>query len=359
MKKYIYILFIISVVLHSCVDDYEDANPPTLLDAPAGSLSTSDNKNEQGQIPLKGGEESTLTINIVDAPGVLDSIGFETSRGGEVVNHTFSSVEGSTTGSFQVTFKAPLNLNGVTTLTIDVFDAQKDEKGDPAAKRATFNQSFSVSYQYAEPDFAIDIPADPLFKGESKTLTVNIMSVPGGGLDTLIASVLEGEIEVDGNDLTNIMGKESGTVKMTYTAPDDKVGEFEVSVFITDKWQNRSNTVTDTVLVEYEYGAPEFELDFSEADTIKGNVPTIPTEAELPFKVNVIDVPSGISSIAGNVSNGTVEVTFDELVDKTSGIADAVFTAPAEEGFYVVEVVVTNNEGRSETKSQKVAVFNP
>lgn len=364
--KYAYTL-IFGILLSACVDDYEDANPAPLLDAPIGSLTPASSAptNNSGQIVLEGGEEATVSISIYDAPGRLDSIAYEFTRGGEVTGSTFDNVRGQETGSFDVTFQAPYNLDGVTTMNINVYDSQLDEDGEPAPKSFTFSQAFDVSFAFEAPSLEVDIPADPLFKGMSKDFSVSVVSAPGGGIDTLLASVLTGTLEVNMDDLVALMGQESGNVRMTYTAPEDEVGDFALTLFATDVLQNRSTTVRETFTVEYQNPAPEFSLDFSAADTLQGGVPYAPFEGTISFIVDLGAMPlmgeAGVDTVTAEVGAGSVELG-EIITEAGMSTVEGTYTAPdddEDEGFYTIDVMVTNGEGRSSTESQRIAIYNP
>src|SRR5688572_19991040 len=168
MKRFTYLYFaLFALTIASCVDDYMDANPPLPLDAPYAYVSSSIEPTDDG-IPLIGGEEVTFTIDIVDAPGVLNSVNFIFSKGGEVVSHTFDQLIGKTSGSFDVTVRAPLNLNGSTTFTTEISDAQEEPKV------LTISEVLDVSYLHEGPDFTVEIEdADSVaFEGDVIPVTI-------------------------------------------------------------------------------------------------------------------------------------------------------------------------------------------
>jgi hypothetical protein len=117
----------------SCmVDDYTDANPPRPLDGPAGFLVTPTGKaivdtetdgNTFTYVPVN--QEGIFNIDMVDVPGLIDSIGVELSdEEGEV---SFSTeAEGEQTGSVSVTYVS--DAVGTEDIVINVFDAQEPRK---------------------------------------------------------------------------------------------------------------------------------------------------------------------------------------------------------------------------------------
>lgn len=132
MKRFL-LLFTLSIVIFwGCVDDYQDANPPALLDAPAvHTLTVSDDLiTDVGQ--------TTLTIVVTDAPAGLDSVGVNAvNTDGEAIGGTFNvttAFAGITSGNIDVTYQPAAGYSGTAVLQAQVFDAQVDEDGDDASK---------------------------------------------------------------------------------------------------------------------------------------------------------------------------------------------------------------------------------
>ena len=118
----------VALVVLSCVDDYQDANPPRLLDAPAVNSISIDNDM------LFDGESATITIPVVDAPAGIDSLGYsvEVLEGdpempGNITLDNFSELRGRTEGELIVTYTAPENTAVTVELTFVVFDLQMRE----------------------------------------------------------------------------------------------------------------------------------------------------------------------------------------------------------------------------------------
>ncbi len=232
--SFIYVaVFALAVV--SCVDDYTDANPPLPLDAPYAYVSSSIPAAKDG-IPLVGGEEVTLSINIVDAPGVLDNVVFTFSKGGEVVSHTFDQIKGKLVGSFDVTVKAPMNLDGTSTVTIEVSDSQEKPKV------LTISRVLDVSYLYDGPDFTVEILDDDgyAFEGDILDVVLTINDVPSGAIASIAAAGSAGTVNFDETELAALIGQSSGTITGTLeVGPVGSTGEYDVAVLITDELQSR------------------------------------------------------------------------------------------------------------------------
>lgn len=129
----IYLSMILTTgVLFSCVDDFQDANPPRLLDSPAvNSMTITDDV-------INGGETTTIALSVTDAPAGLASVtvtdvnDIGVAAGGTI--NVLSNVEGITSGVIEVEYTAPLEYAGIITISAFVSDAQVDEKGEDAAK---------------------------------------------------------------------------------------------------------------------------------------------------------------------------------------------------------------------------------
>ncbi len=117
------------LVVSSCVDDYQDANPPRLLDAPA--VNTINISNTR----ILDGGTTTITIPVVDAPAGIDSLGYtleilsgsSESSAGVVSFENFAELRGRTEGELQVTYTAPENETIRVELTFTVYDRQMRE----------------------------------------------------------------------------------------------------------------------------------------------------------------------------------------------------------------------------------------
>lgn len=240
--KHLYIA-LVALTAVSCVDDYFEANPPLRLDAPYAYVESSIAPTKDG-IPLKGGEEVTFSINIVDAPGVLNSVNYLFSKGGEVVSHTFDQIIGQTAGSFDVTVKAPMNLDGTSSFTIEISDAQEDPKV------LTITRVLDVSYLHEGPDFTIEIIDADGFAREGDVLDVvlTINEVPAGTIGAISVAGTAGTVEFDQAELDALIGAESGSVAGTLTVgPVVSTGSYSVSAAVTDAEQNRQVLKSDEI----------------------------------------------------------------------------------------------------------------
>ena len=135
MKKYRNLIFaaVILLLLGSCVDDYQDANPPRPKDGPYFTLSASGDVLET---PADGnfigaGQSIILTLHVIDCPGGIDSVGVtfnEDSLGTAVVDQaSLSAVKGNIQGQVLVNFTAINDVAEETDLVISVtlYDGQQ------------------------------------------------------------------------------------------------------------------------------------------------------------------------------------------------------------------------------------------
>lgn len=135
MRNIIYIYSLcLMIIASSCVDDYQDANPPRLLDAPAV------NSVEIQDEVLAGGASTLITIAVVDAPGgLVDIIATDVDQFGVAIGGTFdivNSIAGLTQGVVEVEYTAPTGFAGTATLSVAVKDGQLDDEGGDASKNS-------------------------------------------------------------------------------------------------------------------------------------------------------------------------------------------------------------------------------
>jgi len=138
------ILFVL--LIFSCVDDYQDANPPHLLDAPA--LYSVDVSNDL----IKDGTSTTITANVVDAPAGIDSVAVTTAdeNGDPLGNVNIETpINGQTEAQIEIMYTAPENTAGMVEVSVQVFDKQYDEKGE-VVRKSSVVKSIEISI-YCEP----------------------------------------------------------------------------------------------------------------------------------------------------------------------------------------------------------------
>jgi hypothetical protein len=135
----------------SCVDDYKDANPPRLLDAPAvNSISISDTVAVRGETVI-------ITVNVVDAPAGLASVTltdvdqFGVDAGG--TSNVTSDFQGLTKGEVTIEYTTPETFDGVITLSVFVSDGQVDKDGEDASKSSAPREIELLVYCPLNDDF--------------------------------------------------------------------------------------------------------------------------------------------------------------------------------------------------------------
>jgi hypothetical protein len=145
MKK-IYIsyikIFIFLFVVSSCeVDDYQDANPPRKKDGPAvyqanlaGDVITAPNLNEVQLNYVQAGKSFMIEVDVVDAPGMIDSVSLSLSDSLGTISvdeASFNAIKGKDQGKFVVNYTGTTSSVGTTAvenITIGVYDAQNPRK---------------------------------------------------------------------------------------------------------------------------------------------------------------------------------------------------------------------------------------
>lgn len=148
MRKYInlFLYAMMAIVGFSCVDDYQEANPAPLLDGPATYLDYTGNEvvltNTAGDefTYVENGGTATFEISVVDAPGLIDSVSFSLTNiqrpdnWGTVTIEGLDAVRGSSTGTFNVVYNAPVLDESVNftfadeNIIINVYDDQDPRK---------------------------------------------------------------------------------------------------------------------------------------------------------------------------------------------------------------------------------------
>jgi hypothetical protein len=163
MKRIIYTVLTAGMlfVAGACVDDYTDANPPHMLDAPtlrlAGTtgndliFSTLDGTNiyqkTYAAVIAQAGDPVEFTVSVIDAPGKIGEItgALSVPDFGEVVidQASANALKGKETGSFKVTFIpsdfGPDYDDGSANVVITVSDTQLDDKGEEAPLTTTLS----------------------------------------------------------------------------------------------------------------------------------------------------------------------------------------------------------------------------
>ncbi|MBR9997791.1 MAG: hypothetical protein KFF73_02415 [Cyclobacteriaceae bacterium] len=165
MRKSINNLFLFGllVLVYSCVDDYQDANPPRLLDSPAVTRVTASDSE------ILEGESTTITATVVDAPAGVDSVAITATNedGDPVGSYTLNTpLTGQTQGDIEITYTAPLKFMGIVAVSVTVYDKQFDEKGEVVRKSSVpksaevevictlpLNGTYEVTGQFLQDDF--------------------------------------------------------------------------------------------------------------------------------------------------------------------------------------------------------------
>ncbi len=148
MKKLNSILFILMIlaVIASCVDNYQDANPPRLKDGPAL------NSVEVANDLIQDGTSTTILANVVDSPAGIDSVAVTTAdENGDPKGTTTveTPITGQTRAEIEITYTAPANTAGEVIVSVQVFDKQFDDKGE-VVRKGSVSRSVNISI-FCEP----------------------------------------------------------------------------------------------------------------------------------------------------------------------------------------------------------------
>jgi len=221
MKKFetkIFILIILAY-LASCVDDYQDANPPRLLDGPAL------NSIEVSEDLIQDGTSTTIVANVVDAPAGIDSVAVTTAdENGDPKGTTTveTPITGQTRAEIEITYTAPANTAGDVEVSVQVFDKQFDDKGE-VVRKGSVTRSVDISI-FCEPplvgtysvlgEFLVDDFGSPDVTNDQEVTSVDCLETflvedLSGGLytstyaDNYGTAPVEAEINIDSD--TNLV----------------------------------------------------------------------------------------------------------------------------------------------------------
>lgn len=354
---------ICSVLVISCTDDFQDSNPPALKDAPHFTFTL-------GEETIVGGESTSFTIKIIDAPGgISDSIVFTTPDDlGDFVFSNLASVLGQTSGDITGTFTAPTSFDGDFTIEVTVFDQQEAGLGQTAPKSLSNTAKIKISYPGDAPDFTVALGAASVLRGESVSIDVSLDVA--GGFKNIIILPNKGTVEIDETSLTAAAGQATGVIKATYTADPVFSGEVTISVSITDQLQNRTTTKESILSADYAFDAPsidgsftkdEFtifeETDMSASITAPGVIKSISVMAYTKDSYGAYDPDDENSKL---VEVGTLKLGEGEL-DAAIGLTTANITGTftsLDYGYVVIEVIVIDEEGRETIEVSEVLVKN-
>lgn len=166
MKRNLFVIITLLFLMAACVDDYNDANPPHQLDAPAVIIATSASTNVLTQaVPtspfqskyeayLNYGTSAQIQVSVLRAPGKVGSISVVPSIpdfGSVTVNEaSVAALIGKDKGDFSFTFTPNASLpdtkDRALNLVITVTDQQIDPKtGESAALTTTFTVATTIT----------------------------------------------------------------------------------------------------------------------------------------------------------------------------------------------------------------------
>jgi hypothetical protein len=344
---------IIGGVIVSCVDSFQDANPPRLKDGPYFLVTLSSES-------IKGGNDFTFTINVVDVPGGIDSVAIvNTKGGGSYKLNNFNEIKGKTEGTITGTYTAPTTFNGKLDLDFMLFDAQLDSKGKKASKSATVTKSINVTFPSKLTTFTVDFPTTSFIRGSSIDFEINVDSA-ASGVDTVYIIANRGLAVINQADYNNILGKESGKLRVTYNSDVEYVGEVTLTVYVVDRLQKRVSSKATKLAANYEFAAPTVNLKIDALQFKAYTEIDLDVTIDAPGTIKAVKIES--FEVVKNVNGdklGNVSLKADEVTDaigKKSAKVHGSFSTTIK-GFYNIIVTVTDDQGRVTTSNVEVLVF--
>jgi hypothetical protein len=336
----------------ACVDDFEDANPARLLDAPAVSSTQSANA-----INVVGGEEVVLTIAITDAPAGLASVSVVSKEDTPEFTSNISSLVGQNKGTVTVNYTVPYTNIGAFAVNVGILDNQTDEDGEDASKTSAVTFNMIGSYAFDAPVFTVAATNAELLQGESTPFSIIVTTADGGGIARVSASTDVGSFELDESSVAAALGKGTATVTGTFTAPD-AVGSAVITAFVEDVLQVRSNSSSTTVEVVYECDEADFDFNLAESELILGG--------STEFTITLNDVACNVAEITfemtdddGNV-RGSVAVDDADiaaLVGQTNGVLVGEYTADASlRSTLDIKVTIVDEDGQATVRTAQIVI---
>ena len=354
MKKFKYIILgLTACAFSACVDDYEDANPPRLLDAPAVSSTQSED-----EIDVTGGEEVTFTIVITDAPAGLASVSVTSKEDETKFTSNIMSLVGAESGTLTVDYTVPYTNIGKFDVNVGILDSQTDDKGEDVSKTSTVTFNMVGEYAFEAPVHTVTATEDELFQGESTPFSIVVTAADGGGIGRVSVSTDFGTVELDEASITAALGKKTATITGTFTAIEGEVGTAVITALVEDVLQVRTSTSSITVDVVYKCDAANFEITVVDSEISIGE--------ETDFTVTIVDVACNIAEITfemmddedntrGSVAVDDAHIT--ALIGKTNGEVSGVYSAEDMlRGVLDLKAIIRDTDNQITEKSVQISV---
>ena len=144
---------VILALLGSCVDDYQDANPPRPKDGPYFTLSAGGDVLETPENGNFIGADQTIvfTLQVINCQGGIDSVGVTVNEeylGTAVVNEaSLSAVKDNIQGEITVSYTTVSQVLEETDLEIDVTLYDRQEEIDWFGQDIDYRKSATESYE--------------------------------------------------------------------------------------------------------------------------------------------------------------------------------------------------------------------
>jgi hypothetical protein len=143
-----------ALIVTSCVDDYQDANPPLAKDGPFFKLSAGGDvlETEEDGNFLGANSNLVLTLSVISCEGLIDSVGVvvsDTFGIATVDQASLNAVRGQKSGEIQVIFASPDEVDEEVDITLDVtlYDGQEELEwnGGVVEYRKSSTESYDVT----------------------------------------------------------------------------------------------------------------------------------------------------------------------------------------------------------------------
>lgn len=209
------------------------------------------------------------------------------------------------------------------------------------------------------PQFTFALGAEEIVGGQSTSFTINVIDAPGGISDSIVFVTKDDLGDFVFSNLESLIGKESGEITGTFTAPTSFEGDFEIAVTVYDLQLDDEGEIDPKGLSEeaeikitFPGGAPDFTVTLGSSSIVRGTATTLDI---------ALDVPDGFESILITTTAGSVEIdeaSVTAAVGQSVGTIKATFTAdPITTGEVTLTISVTDQlQKRTSTKDQAITI---
>lgn len=209
------------------------------------------------------------------------------------------------------------------------------------------------------PQFTFALGAEEIVGGQSTSFIINVIDAPGGISDSIVFVTKDDLGDFVFSNLESLVGKESGEITGTFTAPTSFEGDFEIAVTVYDLQLDDEGEIDPKglseeaeIMITFPGDAPDFTVTLGSSSIVRGSATTLDI---------ALDVPDGFASILITTTAGSVEIdeaTVTAAIGQSAGTIKATFTSdPITTGEVVLTISVTDQlQKRTSTKEEAITI---